>query len=219
MRKLFRNTRKEENSRAEHRRLVPKTPNYPPMPTTTKRMTRKQAVQKVKEFAIHHAVGDLPYSALTLKALHIVTELAESTLNHGDLIDRNEVLHAYDREHKGPPGRARKIIEDATAIINADSSDGHVDDAQKEIKHQFAYTVHAELNNDGSYDVTMFDVGCDEAPIETVVKRAKITIEVLDDDCKESDRPLLFVEKTIHMNYPQVQGITPTVVRESEDNK
>ena len=33
-----------------------------------------------------------------------------------DLILRTYVLAEYDRQHKGPPGRARKIIEDAPAV-------------------------------------------------------------------------------------------------------
>lgn len=33
-----------------------------------------------------------------------------------DLISRAYVLAEYDRQHKGPPGGARKIIEDAPAV-------------------------------------------------------------------------------------------------------
>ena len=33
-----------------------------------------------------------------------------------DLIPRAYVLAEYDRKHKGPPGGARKIIEDAPAV-------------------------------------------------------------------------------------------------------
>ena len=29
----------------------------------------------------------------------------------------------------------------------------------------FAYSVNAELNNDGSYKVTLFDIGIDESPV------------------------------------------------------
>ena len=36
---------------------------------------------------------------------------------HGDLVDRNELLAEYDRQHKGPAGGARKIMEQAETII------------------------------------------------------------------------------------------------------
>lgn len=34
----------------------------------------------------------------------------------GDLISRDYVLAEYDRQHKGPPGGARKIMEEAPAV-------------------------------------------------------------------------------------------------------
>lgn len=34
----------------------------------------------------------------------------------GDLISRDYVLSEYDRQHKGPPGGARKIMEEAPAV-------------------------------------------------------------------------------------------------------
>lgn len=36
---------------------------------------------------------------------------------HGDLVDRNELLAEYDRQHKGPAGGARWIMEQAKAVI------------------------------------------------------------------------------------------------------
>ena len=58
----------------------------------------------------------------------------------------------------------------------------------------FAYSVHAELNNDGSYKVTLLDIGCDEAPIYTVIDRAKLTIQDLKTDDNTVGRPLLTIE-------------------------
>ena len=37
-----------------------------------------------------------------------------------DLVDREELLAEYDRQHVGPPGGARKIMEQATAVIKAE---------------------------------------------------------------------------------------------------
>lgn len=36
--------------------------------------------------------------------------------SQNDLISRSALINAYDRAHKGPPGGARKLIEDAPAI-------------------------------------------------------------------------------------------------------
>lgn len=59
----------------------------------------------------------------------------------------------------------------------------------------FAYTLNAELNHDGSYKVVLFDVGEDESPIETVIERARITVECMGGDHRVSNRPLLFIEE------------------------
>ncbi len=39
---------------------------------------------------------------------------------HGDLVDRNELLAEYDRQHEGEAGKARKIMEQAKAVIEAE---------------------------------------------------------------------------------------------------
>jgi hypothetical protein len=39
---------------------------------------------------------------------------------HGDLVDREELLAEYDRQHVGPPGGARRIMEQAAAVIEAE---------------------------------------------------------------------------------------------------
>ena len=36
---------------------------------------------------------------------------------HSDLVDRNYLIAEYDRQHKGPAGGARRIMEDAPPII------------------------------------------------------------------------------------------------------
>ena len=37
--------------------------------------------------------------------------------NSSDLVSRSYLLAEYDRQHEGPPGRARKIIEEAPAVL------------------------------------------------------------------------------------------------------
>lgn len=39
---------------------------------------------------------------------------------HGDLVDRNELLAEYDRQHDGEAGKARKIMEQAKTVIEAE---------------------------------------------------------------------------------------------------
>ena len=46
--------------------------------------------------------------------------LIEVPTPHGDLVDRTELLAEYDRQHKGPAGGARRIMEQATAVIKAE---------------------------------------------------------------------------------------------------
>ena len=49
--------------------------------------------------------------------------LVEIPTPHSDLVDRNELLAEYDRQHKGPAGGARKIMEQADAVIEAEGSE------------------------------------------------------------------------------------------------
>ena len=46
--------------------------------------------------------------------------LVELPEKHGDLVDRDELLAEYDRQHKGPVGGARKIMETAQTVIKAE---------------------------------------------------------------------------------------------------
>ena len=46
--------------------------------------------------------------------------LVEVKEPHGDLVDRGEILEEYDRQHKGPVGGARKIMETAKTVIGSE---------------------------------------------------------------------------------------------------
>lgn len=46
--------------------------------------------------------------------------LVEIPTPHGDLVDRNELLAEYDRQHEGEAGKARKIMEQAKTVIEAE---------------------------------------------------------------------------------------------------
>lgn len=39
---------------------------------------------------------------------------------HGDLVDRDDLIAEYDSQHKGPAGGARKIMEMAPTVIEAE---------------------------------------------------------------------------------------------------
>jgi len=42
---------------------------------------------------------------------------------HGDLVDRDALIAEYDHQHKGPAGGARKIMEMAPTVIEAEGSE------------------------------------------------------------------------------------------------
>lgn len=46
--------------------------------------------------------------------------LVEVKEPHGELVDRTKLLAEYDRQHKGPAGGARKIIETAWTVLEAE---------------------------------------------------------------------------------------------------
>lgn len=56
------------------------------------------------------------YASHELPTCDTYTEKAENHVANGDLISRAALLAEYERVHVGPPGRARKLIEDAPAI-------------------------------------------------------------------------------------------------------
>ena len=49
-----------------------------------------------------------------------VTPDAMIELPPHDLVDREALLAEYDRQHVGPPGGARRIMEQAKAVIEAE---------------------------------------------------------------------------------------------------
>lgn len=48
--------------------------------------------------------------------------LSEVPTPHGDLVDRDALIAEYDHQHKGPAGGARKIMEMAPTVIEAEGS-------------------------------------------------------------------------------------------------
>lgn len=56
----------------------------------------------------------------------------------GDLVSRQYLLQEYDRQHKGPPGGARKIIEEAPAAHPASKK---LEDVCEELRQLIAWPV------------------------------------------------------------------------------
>lgn len=73
-------------------------------------MTRETAVKLVREFAIHHAIGDLPYSRKTLEALEMCADIVEKTIGTGRLIDADA---ASKRINDGAGTPLQKFYADA----------------------------------------------------------------------------------------------------------
>lgn len=46
--------------------------------------------------------------------------LIEIPTPHGRLIDGDALIAAYDAQHEGEPGRARKLMEDAPTVVEAE---------------------------------------------------------------------------------------------------
>ena len=73
-------------------------------------MTREVAVRLVRDFAIHHAIGDLPYSRKTLEALEMCADIVEKTIGKGRLIDADA---ASKRINDGAGTPLQKFFADA----------------------------------------------------------------------------------------------------------
>lgn len=58
----------------------------------------------------------IPYDG----SIHGDCPLVELPEKHGELVDRNYLLTEYDRQHKGPAGGARKIMETAPIVVEAE---------------------------------------------------------------------------------------------------
>ena len=69
---------------------------------------------------ICHALQVMRYDKETKDGKLIDCPLTEIPTPHGRLIDRDALIAAYDAQHDGEPGRARKLMEEAPTIIEAE---------------------------------------------------------------------------------------------------
>lgn len=90
------------------------------MDSLVKEYNRKRTNDGLKLAWIEKAVNDVKPAQIDLPDNNV-----------GDMISRSSLLAKYDKEHDGPPGRARKLIEEEppvhTEIIHCKDC-GHRDD-------------------------------------------------------------------------------------------
>lgn len=72
---------------------------------------------------ICHALQVMRYDKETKDGKLIDCPLTEIQTPHGRLIDRDALIAAYDAQHDGEPGRARKLMEEAPTIIEAEGEE------------------------------------------------------------------------------------------------
>lgn len=71
------------------------------MDSLVKEYNRKRTNDGLKLAWIEKAVNDVKPAPIDLHDTNV-----------GDMISRSSLLEKYDKEHEGPPGRARKLIEE-----------------------------------------------------------------------------------------------------------
>ena len=85
------------------------------MDSLVKEYNRKRTNDGLKLAWIEKAVNDVkPAELATNLQPTCTTDLPDN--NVGDMISRSSLLEKYDKEHEGPPGRARKLIEEEPPV-------------------------------------------------------------------------------------------------------
>ena len=77
------------------------------MDSLVKEYNRKRTNDGLKLAWIEKAVNDVKPAPIDLPDTNV-----------GDMISRSSLLAKYDKEHDGPPGRARKLIEEEPPVIS-----------------------------------------------------------------------------------------------------
>ena len=85
------------------------------MDSLVKEYNRKRTNDGLKLAWIEKAVNDVKPAELATN-LQPTCNTALPDNNVGDMISRSSLLEKYDKEHEGPPGRARKLIEEEPPV-------------------------------------------------------------------------------------------------------
>lgn len=66
-------------------------------------MTEKEAIKRVEEFGLHHAIGDLPNSAFTVKAFEMAVKALEEIQQYRAIGTVEECRKAMEKQEPGKP--------------------------------------------------------------------------------------------------------------------
>lgn len=61
-------------------------------------MTENEAIKRVEEFGLHHAIGDLPYSTLTVKAFEMAIKALQEIQQYRAIGTVEECWEAMERQ-------------------------------------------------------------------------------------------------------------------------
>lgn len=65
-------------------------------------MTESEAIKKVKEFGLYHAIGDLPYSTLTVKAFEMAIKALDEIQQYREIGTVEECRAAVEKQNVKP---------------------------------------------------------------------------------------------------------------------
>lgn len=85
--------------------------------------------------------------------------MSEVKTPHGRLVDVDALIAQYDAQHEGEPGRARKLMEDAPTIIEAEMDNTKSDEKylQKLMQEIFSKTLILESTTGELHEVIHID--------------------------------------------------------------
>lgn len=66
-------------------------------------MTENEAIKRVKEFGLHHAIGDLPNSAFTVKAFEMAVKSLEEIQQYREIGTVEECREAREKQMAKKP--------------------------------------------------------------------------------------------------------------------
>lgn len=78
-------------------------------------MTENEAIKRVEEFGLHHAIGDLPNSALTVKAFEMAIEALKEIQQYRAIGMVEECKEARERQ-RAKKVNNRKMLRDFNKI-------------------------------------------------------------------------------------------------------
>ena len=84
-------------------------------------MTENEAIKRVEEFGLYHAIGDLPYSTLTVKAFEMAIEALREIQQYREIGTVEECREARERQRWRKPN----LCMNEVSGMFVDYADGH----------------------------------------------------------------------------------------------